>query len=470
MRAGREVEVAVVGGGPSGATTALRLASLGHEVLLLDEPRTAAPRMSESLPGSIWPLLDSLALSEAVQAAGFPQASRTKLRWDGAEEVVEELRQPGLHVDRERFDALLRHAALERGALLMRPARASAARPTATGWLLSVSDASGIWPLRARWLVDASGGRGGVVLRGGADRSAPRTAALISHWDDVDCGLLTRVEAGEDGWAWAAPHPQGGMNCAVFLDAGRCASLGRAGREALCRSWLQRSSMLGVLLSGRLRGAPGVRDASVWSHPDPVGARCLRVGDAAGRIDPLSSQGVQAGLHMACAAAAVVHTALVYPEREALAAQFYRERQREHTERHSRMARAYYRRTSAWRSPFWRMRAAADGVPAFTPPAQLDVPVPRDGTRLRLADGVGLERVPVLEGAEIVSADALKHPALERPLAYLGGRAIVPWLKVLDGEDPHIAVQRFEPHAPALWCWAAADWLWRRRLLVPAST
>ena len=107
-----DVELCVVGAGPAGAALATRLAGLGHDVAIVDQHRFPRPHVGESLSPGIWPLLDTLGVSDRVADAGFTQTSIARVRWrDDNEERTEA--PGGLTVDRGDFDAILLQRARE---------------------------------------------------------------------------------------------------------------------------------------------------------------------------------------------------------------------------------------------------------------------------------------------------------------------------------------------------------------------
>jgi 2-polyprenyl-6-methoxyphenol hydroxylase-like FAD-dependent oxidoreductase len=59
IAAGR-ADVAVVGGGPAGAVTALLLARAGRDVVLYQQSHDDALRLGETLPPSVNPLRDAV--------------------------------------------------------------------------------------------------------------------------------------------------------------------------------------------------------------------------------------------------------------------------------------------------------------------------------------------------------------------------------------------------------------------------
>jgi flavin-dependent dehydrogenase len=426
-------EVCVIGGGPAGAATALRLARLGHDVVLIERSAFPRPRVGEAMAPSIWTVLDVLEIRGEVAQAGFARTEQSLLRWGG---VDEDLSQPpgrfGLTVDRGRFDAILVEAARKAGARVLQPARAKAPRECAGGWIVPVENGEGELLVEARFLVDAAGRYSNI--RRTEPPSGPLTVALSGHWRDTS--LVpgpSRVEAGKTCWYWGAPRPDGAFCAMVFVDPEQCRGRRRRQIEADYRDWLSRSNLLSDCLRGTLENGVRLHQATPHQSAACVTGNSIKVGEASFSLDPLSSQGVQAAMMSGVQAAVVVHTMLTHPERAQAAKAFYRDAQNDAVERHrGAAARHYAAALGAMRTSFWRERAA---TPAVSMPPTPMAAAPAFTGRARLSSEVRVEDVPTIERNQIAVRKGLHHPALERPFAYLDGIAVETLLERVANSD-----------------------------------
>ena len=283
----------VVGGGPAGSAAALVLAREGWDVVLV-EAEPAAFRIGESLPPAARPLLRDLGVLDALGPSVALRATGTSAAWGSATpRDVDFVRDPqgqGWHIDRARFDALLREAARAAGAEVRE------------GLKPSSSDLSG-----ARALVDASGRRATVARARGArrlrlDRLVAVYARLAAAPGDVDARTL--VEATPDGWWYTALVP-GDRRIAAFLtDADLLPAPLRtaAGFAAALESTEHVAARAGPIEAGpHVAPAHSARlDPPCAPGPGPAPGSApawLAVGDAALAFDPLSSQGITTALH-----------------------------------------------------------------------------------------------------------------------------------------------------------------------------
>lgn len=465
-----ETEVCVIGGGPAGAALSLRLARLGHDVLLVERQAFPRPHVGESLTPGVWPLLDALGVVEQVRRGGFLPALEALVRWEEASEqrVRGRAGQPGLLVDRGRFDALLLGAAASAGVRVLQPAAAQRPERTLEGWELPVLHEGRRLLVAARFLADASGRLS--CLGGRKEPVSARTLALYGYWrGETPHGPETRVEAGPDAWYWGAHLPDGTFNAMVFVDPEllRERGIGRRTLEPFYRELLGHSGLLGAWTAPRLTSGVLACDATCYRDTLPIERDRIKVGEASFSIDPLSSSGVQKALQTALSGAVAVHTLLVRPDNARAALRFYTDDQRYCVEQHAAWAAGYYREQRSYQDrPFWKRRALA--APSPTPP---DVK-PLAGTdellqrRWRLASEAALVDTPCIVGDVIELRRALSHPRLARPVAYLDGVELAPLVEGLPEAwtMPWLTDlwARRVPHRQGI---AILGWLYRQGLL-----
>ncbi|MGC4092640.1 MAG: tryptophan 7-halogenase [Polyangiaceae bacterium] len=306
-------DVIVVGAGPAGAALACALAPQKRRVLLLERaaaPNAAAPRIGESLPGAARPLLARLGVLERFLADGHVERGATVAEWERDEaswfDTLRDPHGPGWHLDRVRFDACLRRAACDVGAVLLqsrgplRVERASNQRFIVTS--------GGAEPHYAPVLVDASG-RGAVAARrlGVLHHALDKLVCLHSHLTTTidggdDC---TRIATDHNGWWYSVRVPSGQRVLAFHLDADD-AELGALRDPGAFLAKARRQPLLAETL--RNAQVAAVRTCVACSSTLDLSALLavegfFAVGDSSLSFDPLASQGLFHALASAVSAA-----------------------------------------------------------------------------------------------------------------------------------------------------------------------
>lgn len=431
---GIRADLCVVGGGPAGAGFALRMAQLGHDVVLVERERFPRPRVGESLVPAILPLFEVLGIRGQIEDAAFPRPGGTILQWSRSTEYRRSYPEKGFQVDRGRFDAIVLDAAKAAGVRVLQPARAMPPSRHGDKWHTAVSVDGGIITVMSPLVADASGRRGWLQRKRWL--SLPRTLALYAYWQDVPLrGPETRVEAGEAHWYWGAPLPGGLFNVAVFVDRSHAAAAIRAsGADRFYEHLVARSSLLAGILRGRRVSGVAVCDATPSHAESPATLDAVSVGEAAFAIDPLSSQGVQSALGSALHAAASAHTIIERPDDAALAIAFYTAAQRDAFDFHARVAAHVYREAlEKWSSSFWHQRAGGDSEATSLEPRIRSTaqPIPPDlTTTVQVSDGVRVVSAPVLAHDFVVPGTRILVPGLDHGMAFIGGVELGPLLAV----------------------------------------
>ncbi|MFE9747822.1 NAD(P)/FAD-dependent oxidoreductase [Saccharothrix saharensis] len=441
-------DVCVLGGGPAGSVCALRLARLGHRVVLLERRPFPRPHVGEALSPGVRPLLDVLGLAHALD--GSLPSQGVLVRWEDAttREVAPDPR--AVTVDRGRFDHALLAAARAAGVPVRQPTRAGRPRRGPEGWEVPLRHDV----LRARFLVDASGRH--RVCGGTTTATGPRTLALHAAWPGAG---PTRIGTGPQAWCWGAPLPDGAFRAMAFVDP----DLLRRHAFDVARLYHHLLDTTGLFADRPRVLDVAVCDATAYRDDTPVTEDSVKVGEAAFTLDPLTSSGVDSALHSAMAAAVTVHTLLSDGDRAAALA-FYRDSRDRTVARHTTWTAAHYDRHQPYRDqPFWRRRAARPPdtrAPRPLTPADLHRPV-------RLSADAAVVPTPCPVGDVVTLRRALTHPSLPAPVAHVADTELAPLLDHLDHARSLAELLRaWSAHLPARQAEATAKWLFDQGLLV----
>ncbi|MGZ4733158.1 MAG: FAD-dependent monooxygenase [Terriglobales bacterium] len=319
-------DVLVVGAGPAGSTAALNLAPLRRVALV--EARTEGPRrIGESLLPAARRLLGDMGILDSFQAQAHSPYYGNRSTWGSSRwNETDFLRDPdghGWHLDRPRFEAWLRHTAVERGSALFAPARLEAIERSGDSWKVVLATESGNVSIAADIVIDATGRGAHVARRLGASRRTQDR--LVSGWV---CQEVTRKQTGEtggygvgfthiqathDGWWYTAPIPGNRRILAFHTDSDLPAARLATQPAALFTNAPadgEFGEILGLMTSSKdaktsakASAEHGVTPASSSVLQPFAGPGWFAAGDAAMTFDPLSGQGLLNALFTGLAAA-----------------------------------------------------------------------------------------------------------------------------------------------------------------------
>jgi flavin-dependent dehydrogenase len=422
-----ETEVCVIGAGPAGAVAAMKLARLGHRVMLLRGVRTPGPRVGEALSEGVTHQLELLELPDLLTRAGARRMTSTVRAWASPKPERTHDQPHGFIVDRNRFDDLLIDSAVERGVCVLQGVSARAPTRTSTSmcWRVPVRIGGSRLDVHATFVIDATGRN--AVSRPSRLADFPKTLALHADWPrPPDWAEDARVEALPDAWLWGAARTTTHVSAFVFMAADQFRRLAPLGAHAICKRAFAASSLFQGLATVIPTSRPRVRDATCSHDPDPIQPGLLRIGEAALTLDPLSSSGVQQAMHSGWNAAFGIHTMLRAPEHATAAEEFI-------LAQHAGAVRQQRTFTRAAFSAAW-----PDGIPFWT---ARKITVPRPETKVlprampswssQVCFTGRIEQVPCLVGELVERRAAVVHHALDRPLAFLNGVALAPLLEGL---------------------------------------
>jgi flavin-dependent dehydrogenase len=457
--------VCVIGAGPAGSIFAARMAQLGHRVQLIERERFPRRHLGESLSPGVVPLLAAADMHGTIEAAGFPDVRGVWVKWAGEPRLRDDPGAKGLLVDRGEFDQRLLARARACGVQVHQPARVLEKTRNGTKWRLTIDADGTLKSLDADFVADASGRRGASARH--QTKSGAATLAVYGYWRGTSLPATPRIEAGQDGWYWGVPLPDGTYNTLAFVDPHWFRSAPGSNLSERFLALIAGSGLMQECRDAELIAPVSAIDAAPYLASDCVGPDRIRLGDAALAIDPISSSGVQKAIQSALSGAIVANTLLRRPDSTEAALNFYRAQLSDASERHRRWAAGHYREVAdRCDRPFWQQRAAPSA--AAEPP-----PLPAIDARslatapVELSRELEFVRTPCLRGDFVSLASALHHPRLATPLVFLGGRELAPLLQTLpQGKTPLQIAHSWSNRMPLESGMAIAGWLVHHGILV----
>lgn len=319
-------DVLIIGGGPGGSTAAALLARAGRRVLVLEKERFPRFHLGESLLPYNRPLFEELGVWPALQAAGFPRKTGAQFLIANGSKARRFVFRNGrftrepetIQVERARFDDLLLRRAQRLGAEVREGWTAGRVTPRPDHVAVEVTDPEGRrHVLQAAQLIDASGRANLTGNQQGLRQIHPRhrKLAVFGHFDGVardpgEAGGDTVIVRDADRWFWLIPISETRTSVGLVLDRD---TLAAEGGDAAAVFWhtVRRSPVVRTRLAGaHLPGALAVTSDFSYFNRRLAGPRLLRVGDAAGFMDPIFSAGVYLAMWSGQLAAEAVGAAL----------------------------------------------------------------------------------------------------------------------------------------------------------------
>jgi len=422
--------IVVIGGGPAGSCVSTLLARRGYPVTLLERERFPRAHVGESLlPASI-PILEDLGVLDRVREAGFVLKRGATMIWGVDGEpwswYFSETNASNPHsyqVWRPEFDAILLENARDSGVDVREGCTVTSVAFDDAHTAVAVRCGGDILP--ARHVVDASG-QGGLLSRQLGLRQWDdffRNLAVYAYYQGGD-RLRTPdegnilIESQSNGWMWNIPLRAGWSSVGAVVDS-------ETGQEGIRK--LGACGFLEAQIAAAPQTAKMLQNAHLTSGPEIVrdwSYRCRQLygpgyilaGDAGCFIDPLFSSGVHLALTSGTLAAAAVASALSDPSMADAVGQVYQQLYYKEYGHFRELARLFYSSNRTADSYFWEARRLLDDDPSLTPRQSFIQAVagqpPRGYERAVLSHGLA----PAAFGRSVTDVQAERRWRREHPL------------------------------------------------------
>ncbi len=332
-------DVLVIGGGPAGSSAATHLAQAGIDVVLLERAVFPRNQVGESLIPHIWKFTDMSGVSEKIEQEGFLTKAGGITVWNDKFHQIQfsdfGYTRPGLHVERDIFDAILLNHAESCGARVFNEVAVKKIDFSDSQCPdIFYTDKRGYsnqeGAIRCQYVIDASGHSSFLASQFKTRQTISSHLNFLSLWGYFEnarfVGVdrqshasdalgsvkpVTFVMSFEEGWVWHIVLREK-TSVGLIVPTERTRGMDRQQREVFYRQTCAQLPYLSKLLEparfieGSLQFRP---DYSYYSH-NVCGENYYCIGDAAAFVDPIFSHGVQNALYNAAAATLAIKESL----------------------------------------------------------------------------------------------------------------------------------------------------------------
>lgn len=351
-------DVIIIGGGPAGSSAACTLRKAGRKVLVLEKEKFPRFHIGESLLPYNRPIFDELGVWSKIQAAGF-MVKRGAQFWMGDGSLHTRLNfskgsftefPESIQVERAKFDDILLRHAEELGAEVREEALVTEHRIEKERVIVKFRTKDGTeHEAQAAFLMDASGLNNFTANREKLREYYPghKKIAIFGHYSGVQ--MTEGEEKGdilivrrENSWFWMIPLADDKVSVGLVLDVSDFKALQQEPQAVFDDAVLNTKAVHDRMINARPITQGHVLSDFSYTNRKLVSDRVVRVGDAAGFIDPIFSSGVMLAMHSGQRGAQVVHAALRAGKAMTFAMRRYEWSTRKHVSRFWQFIEKFY--------------------------------------------------------------------------------------------------------------------------------